>query len=227
LAKAGILAGPAKPRERIASWFYKQKIEVRAPHVVEQACELLGEAVGETLRPARVTLPMDEMDEHWADELIGHERFCLISPGGGWGAKIWPAERFGRVAAELGRAGVRTLVNTSLGGSHEATRLVETSDGFAQAAPCTVGQMVALTRRTALLIASDTGPLHLAAALERPVVGIFGPTTPSRNGPYGTRSRVLRDNESITSYKHVSQIEEGLLRITVDEVVAAALDLLR
>jgi heptosyltransferase-1 len=227
MAKAGILAGPAKPRERMAGWFYKQKIEVRAAHVVEQACELLGEAVGETLRPARVTLPMDEMDEHWADELIGHERFCLISPGGGWGAKIWPAERFGRVAAELGRAGVRTLVNTSLGGSHEATRLVETSDGFAQAAPCTVGQMIALTRRAAVVIASDTGPLHLAAALERPVVGIFGPTTPSRNGPYGTRSRVLRDNESITSYKHVSQIEEGLLRITVDEVVAAALDLLR
>ena len=226
MAKAGILAGPAKPRERIAGWFYTQKIVVRAAHVVEQACELLGEAVGGPLQPARVTLPMDEMDERWVNEMVGHERFCLISPGGGWGAKIWPAERFGRVAAELGQAGIRTLVNTSPGGSREATCVVETSNGFAQAVPCTVGQMVALTRRAAVVIASDTGPLHLAAALERPVVGIFGPTTPSRNGPYGTRSRVLRNNESLTSYKHVAQIEEGLLRISVDEVVAAALELL-
>jgi heptosyltransferase-1 len=210
----------------MASWFYKQKIQLTASHVVEQACELLGEAVGETLKPAKVTLPMDEMDEIWADELVGSERFCLISPGGGWGAKIWPAERFGRVAAELGRAGVRTLVNTAPGGSREATRVVETSDGFAQAAPCTVGRMIALMRRAAVVIAGDTGPLHLAAALERPVVGIFGPTMPSRNGPYGTRSRVLRDAESMTSYKHVAQVEEGLLRIGEDEVVAAALELL-
>jgi len=226
MAKAGVLAGPAKPRERMAGWFYQQKIEVAASHVVEQACELLGEAVGETLRPAKVTLPMDEMDEQWVDELVGNERFCLISPGGGWGAKIWPAERFGRVAAELGRAGLRTLVNTAPGGSREATRVVEASGGFAKVAACTVGQMVALTRRAAVVIAGDTGPLHLAAALERPVVGIFGPTTPTRNGPYGTRSRVLRDAESLTSYKHVAEVEEGLLRIGEDEVVADALELL-
>ena len=226
MAKAAILVGAANPRERMARWFYKQQIEVGATHVVEQACELLGEAVGEKLKPAKVTLPMDEMDERWADEVVGHERFCLISPGGGWGAKIWPAERFGCVAAELGRAGVRSVVNTSPGGSHEATRVVETSEGAARAVPCSLGQLVALTRRAALVIASDTGPLHLAAALERPVVGIFGPTSPTRNGPYGTRSRVLRDAESVTSYKHVAEVDEGMLRIGAGEVVAAAMEML-
>jgi heptosyltransferase-1 len=75
-------------------------------------------------------------------------------------------------------------------------------------------------------IAGDTGPLHLSAALERPVVGIYGPTDPARNGPYGTRSRVLRDAGSLTSHKRVREVEAGMLRIGVDEVVAAAKEML-
>ncbi len=226
MARAAVFAGPANPRERVARWLYGQQLETTAAHVVEQACQLLGAAVGEVLRPARVALPMDEMDEHWADGIVGGERFCMVSPGGGWGAKMWPAERFGRVAAALGRAGVPTVVNTSRAGSVEADRCVAHSEGFARAVPCSVGQLVALARRAAVVIASDTGPLHLAAALERPVVAVFGPTDPARNGPYGTRSRVLRDAASATSYKRVSEVDAGMLRIEVDEVVAAALQML-
>ncbi len=226
MAGASALVGAANPRERAARWLYRQRVETVSAHVVEQGCELLGAAVGEALRPVRVRLPMDEMDERWATETVGGERFCLISPGGGWGAKMWPAERFGRVAAELGGAGVRSVVNTSRGGSVEAERVVEASGGFARAAACTVGQLIALTRRAAVVVASDTGPLHLAAALERPVVGIYGPTDPARNGPYGTRSRVLRDAGSATSYKRGAEVEVGMLRIGVGEVVSAALEML-
>ena len=226
MAGAAVFAGAARPRERVAHWLYKQQVEVRSGHVVQQGCELLGEAVGEVLRPALVTLPMDEMDERWAYEAVGHERFCLISAGGGWGAKIWPVERFGQVAAELGMAGVRSVVNTSPHGSREAERVVEASEGYARALPCSVGQLIALTRRAAVVVGGDTGPLHLAAALKRPVVAIFGPTDPARNGPYGTRSRVLRDATSATSHKRVSEVEAGMLRIGVDEVVAAAMEML-
>ena len=226
MAGAAVFAGPSQPRERIARWLYGQPLDVTSGHVVEQGCQLLGAAVSEELRPARVTLPMDEMDERWATEEVGHERFCLISPGGGWGAKMWPAERFGGVAAELGRAGVQSVVNTSPGGSREAERVAETSEGQARAVQCTVGQLVALMRRAAVVVAGDTGPLHLAAALERPVVGIYGPTDPARNGPYGTRSRVLRDAASATSHKRVSDVEAGMLRIGVEEVVAAAMEML-
>jgi heptosyltransferase-1 len=66
----------------------------------------------------------------------------------------------------------------------------------------------------------------MAAALERPVVAIFGPTDPARNGPYGTRAKVLRDAESVTSHKRVKQVEAGMLRIGVEEVVAAAQEML-
>ena len=114
LAEAKVFAGQEKPREHAARMFYDKKLPVTAAHVVEQGCELLGEAVGETLRPARVPLPMNEEAENWADGVVGRDRFCLISPGAGWGAKVWPADRLGRVAAEVGRAGVRTVVNASV-----------------------------------------------------------------------------------------------------------------
>ena len=226
MAWATVFARPAAPRERMARWFYKQQVEMRSAHVVEQACELLGAAVSEELRPARVTLPMDEMDERWAAEEVGCERFCLISPGGGWGAKIWPAERFGLVAAELARAGVQSVVNTVQQGSGEAELVAQASEGAARVMQCSVGQLIALARRAAVVVAGDTGPLHLAAALQRPVVGIYGPTDPARNGPYGTRSRVLRDAGSVTSHKRVREVEAGMLRIGVEEVVAAAKELL-
>jgi heptosyltransferase-1 len=224
LAKSYV--GYAEPRERIARSWYRKKIDVNAAHVVERGCELLGAAVGETLTPAQVTLPMNERAEHWADEVVGQERFVLISPGGGWGSKIWPAERLGRVAAELGRMGVRTVANASGSGSPEADAVVAASDGFARSLPCSVGQLIALTRRAAVVIAGDTGPLHLAAALERPVVGIYGPTDPERNGPYGARSRVLRDAESVTSHKRRHEVDPAMLKIEVEEVVTAAKEML-
>jgi heptosyltransferase-1 len=226
MASATVLAGFDKPRERMARWFYRQRVATTARHVVDQGCELLGAAVGEQLRAGRVTLPMDAEDERWAQGVVGAERFCLISPGAGWGAKMWPAERYGAVTAALGKAGVRTLVNAAAAGSGGAERVVEASEGYAQAVPCTVGQLIALVRRAAVVVAGDTGPLHLAAALERPVVGIYGPTDPARNGPYGKgRARVLRDAESVTSHKRVGETEAGMLRIGVDEVVQAAMEM--
>jgi heptosyltransferase-1 len=73
-----------------------------------------------------------------------------------------------------------------------------------------------------LFIGSDTGPMHLAAALKVPTVALFGPTDPARNGPYWTPSVVLRSDESVTSYKHVAQADIGLHSITVETAIAAA-----
>jgi heptosyltransferase-1 len=86
--------------------------------------------------------------------------------------------------------------------------------------------LIALTRRAKLFIGGDTGPLHLAAALQVPTVAIFGPTDPARNGPYGTRSIVLRNPASPTSHSRRPQPDEGMLEITVDAVVDAARRLL-
>jgi heptosyltransferase-1 len=228
LAGAQVFAGPAVPREAPAAWFYKQKIGVSATHVVEQGCELLGAAVGETLRPAKVTLPVDSAAERWCDRLMdgSGKGFALIAPTAGWGAKQWPAERYGAVAAELMRAGFRALVNAPSSEHTVGRRVVEASGGTATLVPCSVGEMIALVRRAGVVIAGDTGPLHLAAALERPVVGLYGPTDPARNGPYGTRSRVLRHSSSRVDHSRHRETEGGLMQITSEEVVEAALELL-
>jgi heptosyltransferase-1 len=86
--------------------------------------------------------------------------------------------------------------------------------------------LIAFTRRVALVIGGDTGPLHLASALGRPVVGIYGPTDPARNGPFGTRARVLRSPESRRDHSRRAEPEAGLLTITPDAVLQAADELL-
>ena len=91
---------------------------------------------------------------------------------------------------------------------------------------CSITELIALTRRARLFVGGDTGPLHLAAALGIPVVGIYGPTDPARNGPYGTRSIVLRIAESVTSHARHAVTDEGLLAIGGEAVVRAASELL-
>jgi heptosyltransferase-1 len=91
---------------------------------------------------------------------------------------------------------------------------------------CTITELIALTRRAHLFIGGDTGPLHLAAALGVPVVAIYGPTDPARNGPYGTRSVVLRSRVSLTTHARRAQADAGLLEIPAEEVAEAAIGLL-
>ena len=114
---------------------------------------------------------------------------ALINPGAGWGAKRWPVDRYAAVAQGLLQRGFRVLVN---GGPGEEPLLESISQQTNSAVTLLTGnlsQLIAVTRRVAIAIAGDTGPLHLACALGRPVVGIYGPTDPSRNGPFGTRFR--------------------------------------
>jgi heptosyltransferase I len=228
MAEAEDFAGPAEPREKQAAWFYRRKVQTAAQHVVEQGCELLGNAIGERLRPARVLLPTDIVAETWCDGVLAGEvrPFVMMAPTAGWGAKQWPAKRYGELAAALADAGFRTLVNAFSAEDAVGRRVVEASGGAAALIPCSVGQMIALMRRAELVIAGDTGPLHLAAAMERPVVGLYGPTDPARNGPYGTRSRVLRHASSVLDHSRYEETEKGLLEITVEEVAEAALELL-
>ncbi|NYF90884.1 glycosyltransferase family 9 protein [Tunturiibacter empetritectus] len=234
MASAPVFAGPEHPRETPARLLYTQRIPTSAKHVVEQGCELLSAAVGETLRPATVTLPVDPKAELWCDRLLAQtslteEKFAFLAPTAGWGAKQWPAERYGAVAVALRQAGYHSLVNEAPG-HRFADAVVTASEGCAISVPCSVEQMIALQRRAGVVIAGDTGPLHLAATLERPVVGLYGPTDPSRTGPYlldRSKVRVLRHESSRTDHSRHSDPETGLMQISTEEVVEAALELLR
>jgi heptosyltransferase-1 len=152
--------------------------------------------------------------------------FAILNPGAGWGAKRWPAERYGLVARALAGQGVQSIVNHGPGEESLAREVENASDGAARSFQCSISELIALTRRAKLFVGGDTGPMHLAAALTIPVVAIFGPTDPARNGPYGTRGIVLRNPESSTSHARIAQPDKAMLEITVDAVVDAARTLL-
>jgi heptosyltransferase-1 len=107
-----------------------------------------------------------------------------------------------------------------------AAKVESTSNGATRRVSGSIGQLIALARRAALFIGGDTGPMHLANILGVPVVAIFGPTNPERNGPYYSPYVVLRHESSETSYSHHDRQHEGLMSITSDEVLAAARTLL-
>src|SRR5260370_9832528 len=159
--------------------------------------------------------------------MAGGNDFVMLSPGAGWGAKRWPAERYGQVARQLAEEGLCSLVNYGPGEEELAVAVEAASEGTARQISCSVSELIALTRRARLLIGGDTGPMHLAAALKVPVVAIFGPTNPARNGPVGTQSIVLRSASSVTDHTRHSKPEQGLLAITVGEVLAATRELLQ
>jgi heptosyltransferase-1 len=185
---------------------------------------------GQEPPPVRFELPRDPGAEAWCDSELrrrGAERFLLLAPGGGWGAKLWPVARYGEVARALAEDGLRTLVNYGPSEEALAQEAASASGGAAQPLSCSISELIALTRRAQIFLGGDTGPMHLAAALDVPVVAVFGPTDPARNGPFGTRSMVLRSAASQTSYAHRAEVDPGMLAITTEEVVAAARRLLR
>ena len=224
-AHAGRLIGEEVPRERIARWFFIERVKTRGVHVIEQAIEVLNTVAGDALPVRLPLLPVDAQAERKADAMSAP--FVLINPGAGWGAKRWPAERYAAVAARLRDAGYRVVVNAGPGEEALANEVAALSNGAPVALRSSIAELIAVTRRSALVIAGDTGPLHLACALGKPVVGIFGPTDPARNGPFGGSFRVLRHPESRRDHTRHAAPEAGLLTITPDAVMYAAMELLK
>jgi len=229
MAGAGRVIGEAEPRERPARWLFTQRIPTDGAHVIEQDMELASAIAGDALRPVAPLLPTDPEAERWCNALLTAddnqpvaEPIALITPGAGWGAKRWPVERYAAVAAGLHSRGMRVLINAGPGEEPLADAIRSASNLIATPVNASLNQLIALTRRIALCIAGDTGPLHLACALGRPVVGIYGPTDPSRNGPYGTRSVVLRSPFSRRDHSRRAEPESGLLTISPEDVLQAA-----
>ncbi len=222
--------GEARPREWPAHWCFTERIATHGAHVVEQDVELASAVAGDPLTAVAPLLPVDLEAESWCDDWLaervtpaGAGPLALIIPGAGWGAKRWPPERFAAIAKGLKDRGMQVLVNAGPG---EESLAAPITAGGAVPITTTLPQLIALTRRIALCVGGDTGPIHLASALGRPVVGIYGPTDPSRNGPYGTRARVLRSPDSRRDHSRRDAPEPGLLTITPEDVLNAADELL-
>ncbi len=227
---APVIYGFAQPRENLATMFYTRQVIARGQHVVEQNISLAKAVAGHGLKIAPVEFPCDSAAESECDRWLkehGIVEFALLNPGAGWGAKQWPAERYGQVAKMLKEVGVQSVINFGPGEEGIAAAASDASGGAATTFKGSLTQLIALTRRAGFFIGGDTGPMHLAAALGIPVVGIFGPTNPARNGPFRTPHIVLRSPASSNSYSHVARPDDGLLEINVEQVTSAARQLLK
>jgi heptosyltransferase-1 len=226
---APVVYGTREPRESAAALWYTRQATTRGKHVIEQGLSVVESLVGKKLVVPAAQFPRDGGAEERIEERlrdVGVEKFAILNPGAGWGAKQWPTKRYGQVARAMATGGVQSVVNYGPG-EEELARAAETaSEGTARAFQCSISELIALTRRARLFVGGDTGPLHLAAALKVPVVAIFGPTDPARNGPYGTRSVVLRNPASMTTHARNPRTDDAMLGIGVEEVVRAAQSLL-
>jgi heptosyltransferase-1 len=216
LAGGRKLTGYADPRESMAGYLYGRKFPRLGAHVVDQGAALLGAACGVSLTPSAFGLPHAQWADEWAEDLVGDRKICVLAPRAGWRAKQWPAEKFGVLAKDLQQMGYVCLVNAPRKDDALAAEVVAHSQGAGEVVVCNV------TGRASLLVGGDSGPTHLAASLGVPLVALFGPTDPARNGPWGPGPKtVLRDAAAVTSYKRRAETDPGLQRITVERVAKA------
>ena len=165
-------------------------------HVIDKNLELLQPLGIEAVGLREFPLPFSAEAMARVDQgLRGAtpDAIVVLNPGGGWASKLWPPERFGQLARELSGFGFWPLVSFGPGEEGLADRVVAASGGTARRSfPTTLLDFVEIARRARLVIAADTGPLHLACAVGTPVVALFGPTDPARNGPFAPDDVVVR-----------------------------------
>ena len=185
-------------RERWAGWLYTERADPGRPrHVVERNLGLLS-ALGADASAWAFPLEMPPSDAPARTRArlrldAGGGRFALLNPNAAWPSKRWPPERFGAVASWLRRArGLPSAVLWGPGDERRAEAVAAASDGAAAVAPPTgLRDLVALARAAAVMVSGDTGPLHVAAAAGTPVVGLYGPSDPARNGPWSAGDIVV------------------------------------
>jgi heptosyltransferase I len=228
-SRAPMVCGATQPRENLAGLWYTRKVLTHGTHVVQQYLELAESLIGRKVETPDAVLPCDPLAEEFVTKRLrdrGLTDFAILNPGAGWGAKQWPTERYGELARVLAQHGVKSLINFGPREEALAEAAAKSSAGSAEPMSFSISELIALTRRARLFVGGDTGPMHVAAALRIPVVAIFGPTDPARNGPFATRSIVLRNPKSLTSLSHRHEPDPGILDITIDQVATAARQLL-
>ena len=230
LTGARLRIGFAPPVAREQSWRCSTRTVLpQATHVVERNCELLG--------PLGIAVPAPTFEmPRWPVSRLRMEDYAaslrlpappvIVNPGAGWASKRWPPERFAAVARALRRRWNETTV-VVWGGAAEreaAERIASASGGAAVVAPPTSLQDLGeLCRVARLVISGDTGPLHLAAAVGAPCVGLFGPVPAERNGPYGRQHVCVEPPPAVRPpWEERKTDTRAMAGIEVDDVVAAA-----
>ena len=228
LAGAGRTIGFARAhlREPLAALLYSTTVDPGpAPHVIDKTLGLLA-PLGVVDRTVRfpISAPPTAVSASLHDR-FGPQGYALINPGAAWPNKRWPPARFGSLAAAINREhGLRSIVLWGPGEEPLAESVAMASHGAAEPAPATaIPDMVAVAQGARLMVSGDTGPLHIGGAVGTPLVALFGPTYPERNGPWSPQDIVLSrvTTCSCLYQRQCSRSARCIDDITVDEVAQA------
>lgn len=239
LYKSAFIAWLSRARERVgftetrlrepaAAAFYTAQVAPRERnHVIElnlALVEYLGVPRIDRAR-WRFPLPTSVADEdHISRQLaeLGGRDFMIVNPGGGWQSKRWAPENYAAVIRGMAEEFQGEFLVT---GSPDEEPVIE-KIRRASATPrahyfsSTITQFIALARRAKLFVGSDSGPLHLTTAVGTPIVGIYGPTDPARNGPFSPLDITLWNGGPI-DYTRRNKSAGYISGISVDSVVSA------
>jgi heptosyltransferase-1 len=200
-------------RERVAGLFYSRAVSPLAAHVVDQNLDLAA-AAGATERRIEFPLP-----EYLPEGETPSGDFVLANPFAGWKAKQWPAARYAELARLLAaRHGWPLVINCAPADRAEAEAI---APDLCAVNVSGLEGLVGISRRARAVVGVDSGPLHVAAALGKPGVALFGPTDPARNGPYGSTFTVLRSPAAVTSYRRSSAVATSMEAIRPEQVLEA------
>lgn len=226
LLKSALVARAARPgeivgfdssllRERAASVFYSRAVPSHACHIVEQNLDLAA-AVGAAER--RLEFPLPECPPEGP---LPAGDFVLANPFAGWKAKQWPASHYAELARLLAqRHGWPLVINCAPSERPEAEAILRAGPAGSCALNVSgIEGLVGVTRRARAVVGVDSGPLHVAAALAKPGVALFGPTDPARNGPYGSTFAVLRSPTATTTYRRSNTDAASMEAIQPEQVL--------
>jgi heptosyltransferase I len=190
---APVRVGFANARE-FAWLFYTHRIPVPTmdQHAVDRYLSLLP-AIGCPSAPVEFPFPVADTHRQTVRALLKDiGPFAVLCPGANWETKRWPIERFAELVQPLkDRFGLNCVVT----GGPEVAELGNHIPGAVNLCGKTsLMEVAALFEAASVVIANDSGPMHIASALGRPLVSIFGPTNPIRTGPYGRMETVVRAN---------------------------------
>lgn len=203
--------------------FYNHRVHLPPGehHAVERYLKLIA-ALGCPLEPVEFPLATTDADRQAVQRMLAHERpFAVLLPGTNWSTKRWPIRNFAALVRPLERDfGLETVV---AGGPDDVELARQIPGALNLAGQTSLRQLTALLERADLVIANDSGPMHIAAALGRPLVALFGPTNPVRTGPFGRPEAVLRlDISCSPCYRRRCFHQSCLQWLTVEAVLARA-----
>jgi ADP-heptose:LPS heptosyltransferase len=231
LSAAPWRVGFAPPQGRELSLLINNvRVEPTANHVIDRYLELL-EPLGIQWPSVEFGIPQDGATRGFVDTWLAHAEltggFAVLNPGAHWHSKRWPVERYARVAEYLQwQHGLRSVV--TWGSEQEriwADRIVQQSGGSAvRSFGTTLSELAELARAARLFVGSDTGPLHLAAAVGTPCVGLYGPSQPRVCGPYGVGHLALQDYYQSGSVRQRRRADNDALRAIGVATVCSACD---